>query len=124
MNVYRFSTSAALSVVLASCGGSSTAPDANENSSSSAPMTSMTAAPIGAQATKTGKGTGTVAAIDAASGKITLDHGPIPELGWPAMKMAFKVAPSVTGSTAVGDKVDFAVRLTGMESEVTAIAKK
>lgn len=124
MNVYRFSASAALSGILASCRGSSTAPDANENSSSSAPMTSMPAAPIGVQATKTGKSTGTVTAIDAAGGKITLDHGPIPELGWPAMNMAFMVASSVTGSTAVGDKVDFDARLTGIESEVTAITKK
>ena len=124
MNAYRFSAIAALGLALASCGGSSTAPDASEGGSSSASTTSMPGAPIGAQATKMGKGTGTVTAIDAAGGKITLDHGPIPELGWPAMNMAFMVASSVTGSTAVGDKVDFDARLTGIESEVTAITKK
>src|SRR3546814_9271240 len=32
------------------------------------------------------KGTGTVTAIDSAAGKITLDHGPIAELQWPAMR--------------------------------------
>ena len=123
MNAYRFSAIAVLSLAVASCGGSSTAPDASEGGSSSVSTTSMPGAPIGAQATKTGKGTGTVTAIDAAGGKITLDHGPIPELGWPAMKMAFKATSAVTGSTAVGDKVEFDVRLTGMESEVTAIVK-
>ena len=121
MNAYRYSAIAALSLFVASCGGST--PDASEGGSSSASTTSMPGAPIGAQATKKGRGTGTVTAIDAAGGKITLDHGPIPELGWPAMKMAFKATPAVTGSTAVGDKVEFDVRLTGMESEVTAIVK-
>ena len=123
MNAYRFSAIAALSLAVASCGDSSTEPDASEGGSSSVSTTSMPGAPIGAQATKTGKGTGMVTAIDAAGGKITLDHGPIPELGWPAMKMAFKATSAVTGSTAVGDKVEFDVRLTGMESEVTAIVK-
>ena len=36
---------------------------------------------------KIGKGTGTVTALDAAAGKITLDHEAIAAVGWPAMKM-------------------------------------
>ena len=124
MNAYRLAAFGALSAVVASCGGSSTAPDATKADSSSAPMASMPDAPGATQATKTGKGAGTVTAIDAASGKITLDHGPIPELGWPAMKMAFKAGPAVTGQTAVGDKVEFDVRVSGMESEVTAVVKR
>lgn len=124
MNAYRLAAILVLSVAVVSCGGSSTAPDATKADSSAAPMASMPDAPGGTQATKTGKGTGTVTAIDAAGGKITLDHGPIPELGWPAMKMAFKAGPAVTGQTAVDDKIEFEVRLTGMESEVTSIARK
>jgi membrane fusion protein, copper/silver efflux system len=42
-------------------------------------------------ATKMPKGTGKVTEIDAESSEITLAHGPIPELGWPAMTMGFKV---------------------------------
>src|SRR3546814_12786910 len=38
------------------------------------------------------KGTGTVTAIDSAAGKITLDHGPIAELQWPALKIDRKSA--------------------------------
>lgn len=124
MNAYRLAAIGALSAVVASCGGSSTAPDATKADSSSAPMGSMTDAPGGTQATKTGKGTGTVTAIDSAGGKITLDHGPIPELGWPAMKMAFKAGPAVTSQTAVGDRIEFEVRVSGMESEVTAVANR
>jgi Cu(I)/Ag(I) efflux system membrane fusion protein len=36
-------------------------------------------------------GTGTVLAITA-DGKLTLDHGPVPDLGWPAMQMDLAVA--------------------------------
>ena len=74
--------------------------------------------------TKMGKGTGTVTAIDKAAGKITLDHGPIPAVGWPAMTMAFKAKPELLDSVAVGDKVAFDLTLHGNDGEVTAIAKQ
>jgi len=73
---------------------------------------------------KMGKGTGTVTAIDKAAGKITLNHGPIPEVGWPAMTMAFKAKPEVLNSVAVGDKVAFELTLHGNAGEVTAITKQ
>ena len=38
---------------------------------------------------------GTVNSIDAAGRKVTLSHGPIPQVGWPAMTMDFPVAPGV-----------------------------
>ena len=72
---------------------------------------------------KMGKGSGTVTAIDAAAGKITLDHGAIPGVGWPAMKMGFSARPEVLSGVAVGDKVDFDVTVTGSAGEVTAIKK-
>lgn len=71
-----------------------------------------------------GKGKGTVTAIDTAAGKITLDHGPIAELEWPAMEMGFSAKPDVLASVAVGDKVDFDVTVTGSTNEVTAIKKQ
>lgn len=74
--------------------------------------------------TKMGKGTGTVTAIDKAAGKITLDHGPIPEVGWPAMTMAFTAKPELLDSVAVGDKVAFDLMLRGNTGEVTTIAKQ
>ena len=74
--------------------------------------------------TKMGKGTGTVTAIDKAAGKITLNHGPIPEVGWPAMTMAFKARPELLDSVAVGDKVAFDVTVKGNAGEVTAIKKQ
>ena len=77
--------------------------------------------PVGS---KMGKGSGTVTAIDAATGKITLDHGAIPAVGWPAMKMGFSAKPAVLAGIAVGDKVDFEVTVTGNAGEVTHIKKQ
>ena len=56
----------------------------------------------------TASATGTVTAVNSADRKITFNHGPIPEIKWPAMKMEFPVVPSVDLSKLkVGDKVRF-----------------
>ena len=57
---------------------------------------------------KMGKGSGTVTAIDATAGKITLDHGAIPAVDWPAMTMTFRTknAAQVRG-LKTGDRVRF-----------------
>jgi Cu/Ag efflux protein CusF len=60
------------------------------------------------QQAKTAAGVGTVIAVDPADRKVTLDHGPMPEINWPAMKMEFTTAPSVDLSKVKpGDKVRF-----------------
>ena len=76
--------------------------------------------PVGS---KMGKGSGTVTAVDAVAGKITLDHGAIPAVGWPAMKMGFSAKPDLLNGVAVGDKVDFDLTVSGSAGEVTAIRK-
>ena len=73
--------------------------------------------------TKMGSGTGTVTAIDAAAGKITLDHGAIPAVGGHAMTMGFS-APELLTGVAVGGKVDFDVIVSGNAGEVTRIKKQ
>ena len=73
---------------------------------------------------KSGRGSGTVTAIDAAAGKITLDHGAIPDVGWPPMKMGFSAKPELLKGVIVGDRVDFDVTITGSSAEVTAIQKR
>ena len=73
-------------------------------------------------AAKTGKGTGTVVAIDTKVGTVTIQHEAIPAVGWPAMTMAFKAnPPALLGTVKVGEKVAFDVKVTGMKGEVTAI---
>ena len=54
------------------------------------------------------EGVGNVVAIDLENRKIGLDHGPVPALQWPAMKMAFKVLDGVDlSSVKPGDRVQF-----------------
>ncbi len=51
-------------------------------------------------------GHGTVIAVTA-GGKLTLDHGPIPELGWPAMLMDMPVAGFDPASAPLDAPVEF-----------------
>jgi hypothetical protein len=44
--------------------------------------------PAASTQTATASGTGTLTALNATTRKVTLDHGPIPAIKWPAMKMA------------------------------------
>jgi Cu/Ag efflux protein CusF len=74
--------------------------------------------------TKMAKGTGTVMAVDAAAGTITIDHAPIPEANWPAMKMAFKASPEVAKQVKAGDKVAFDLKLQGGGGEVISVTKQ
>lgn len=52
---------------------------------------------------------GAVKSIDARGGRITLSHGPVPAIGWPAMTMAFPVKdPSLLRGRRAGERVVFA----------------
>ena len=54
--------------------------------------------------------TGTVVAVNPAQKKVTLDHTPIPAIGWPAMKMEFPAAgPADLSKVKPGDKVQFSL---------------
>lgn len=72
---------------------------------------------------KHGKGVGTVTEIDAAKGMVTLDHGDISELQWPAMKMGFAIKPELLAGIKVGDKVNFEIDWDGKAGTVMKIAK-
>jgi Cu/Ag efflux protein CusF len=73
--------------------------------------------------TKTATGTGTVTALNAKGHKVTFDHGPMPEINWPAMKMEFPVAPSVDLSKVkTGDKVRFTLSGSGQSYTVQSIS--
>ena len=51
---------------------------------------------------------GTVTAIDAEAGTITVDHGPVPAIEWPAMTMPFaSEGPEQLRGFARGDRVSF-----------------
>ena len=66
-------------------------------------------------------GSGVVKKIDAKAGAITLQHGPIAALNWPAMTMAFKADPALLKTVKVGQQVAFTVKTGGGAPEVVAI---
>lgn len=67
---------------------------------------------------------GIVTAIDADAGTITIEHGPVPEIEWPAMTMAFDADEDLRSQVAVGEGIAFEFR-TGSEGNViTSIAKQ
>jgi Cu/Ag efflux protein CusF len=75
------------------------------------------------KAATTATGTGTVTAVDVASRKVTLDHGPIPAIKWPSMKMEFATAPTVDLSKLkTGDKVRFTLSGFGSTYTVQSIS--
>lgn len=116
-----------LAAGLAACGEKpedKAAAEAPAAAAPAAPAADNMAGMASAPAAKMVKSTGTVTAVDAAGGSITLDHAPIPEAGWPAMTMAFKAAPSIVQCVKVGDKVAFDLSLKDGAGEVTALQKQ
>ena len=69
------------------------------------------------------RGTGTVKKID--TGMVTLSHGPIASLNWPAMTMSFKLkGAALAKGIKAGDVVDFELVQLGGNYVVTRISIK
>jgi Cu/Ag efflux protein CusF len=65
---------------------------------------------------------GEVRKVDKDQGKVTLKHGPIENLGMPAMTMVFKAAdPKMLDALKPGDRVKFAAENINGALTVTAI---
>jgi len=75
-----------------------------------------------AGAAATHKASATVTKVDRGAGTVTLAHGPIPSLKWPAMTMAFKVRDrQLFDKLVVGKKVDVELVQDGKDYAVTAV---
>jgi len=73
----------------------------------------------------TADASGVVKKIDTAAGMVTLQHGPIPAIQWPAMTMGFKVAdPALLNNLQEGEAVDFTLKAENGNQVVVAIAAK
>ncbi|MVW76062.1 copper-binding protein [Pseudomonas xionganensis] len=76
----------------------------------------------GAVQTEASMSQGEVRKVDMASGKVTLRHGPIANLGMPPMTMVFTAKDkSQLEGLAVGDKVQFAADKEGSQYVVTEL---
>ncbi len=68
------------------------------------------------------KGVGTVKKVDPASGKVTIAHGPIPTMKWPAMNMTFTVKDkAVLGKLSQDKKVEFEFVERGSDYLITSV---
>jgi Cu(I)/Ag(I) efflux system protein CusF len=68
------------------------------------------------------KATGVVKKVDPAKGTVTLAHGPVKDLNWPAMTMAFAVKDkSLYDKLAVDKTIEFEFVQKGSNYVVTAV---
>ena len=65
------------------------------------------------------QGTGIIKKLDLKAGSVTMQHGPIAALKWPAMTMAFKADAALMKTVKVGQKVNFTIK-PGATPEVIA----
>ncbi|AWM59104.1 copper-binding protein [Pseudomonas songnenensis] len=67
---------------------------------------------------------GVIRAIDLQQGSVTIAHGPVPELKWPAMIMPFKADAAQLGGLAVGDAVEFGFTDGEMDPQIVFIRRQ
>ena len=68
------------------------------------------------------KGVGTVKKVDPAAGKVTIAHGPIPTMKWPAMNMTFTVKDkALLGKFSQDKKVEFEFVEQGSNYVITSV---
>jgi Cu(I)/Ag(I) efflux system periplasmic protein CusF len=100
-----------LALVLATALGAQARGQAVDHSGHHAPAA---AAPV--------QSDGEVRKVDLAQGKVTLRHGPLPNLDMPAMTMVFKAAdPKLLEGLKAGDKVRFTADKVNGALTVTAL---
>lgn len=98
----------ALALAAVACGGSgTTAQNGRDGAAANAATYSAT---------------GNVTAI--AGDRVTISHGPVAGLGWPAMTMTFKAPEAaLLRGISVGDRVAFQFRRNGNDYPLTALSK-
>lgn len=109
--------SGALALTAAACSQEAAAPAKDEMDAMESSGPAAVAGPI--------RSTGTVTAIDAAAGTISLDHAPIAAINWPAMSMQFRAEdPTMLQGIAVGDQVTFELKSESESSTIIMVQKQ
>ncbi|MEL7196775.1 MAG: copper-binding protein [Pseudomonadota bacterium] len=94
-------------LMLAACDSSAEMTEHEGMAMDDSAMSSMNDGMENGAEAKSATAKGTVTAIDAEAGTVTIDHEAVPELAWPEMVMAFDATEEVRGNVAVGDTVTF-----------------
>ena len=110
-------------LLMAGCSrptGEAPTPDATETVMPS----NSTDTPAASRATSTASATGVVEAVDSAAKTVTIAHGPVASLQWPAMTMTFKAPDVDLSSLKQGDHVSFEFTASGMDGTITTITRQ
>ena len=114
MKVFSMAGVFALALTAAACGGPTT------NGQNKQDVAAKGTADTGRQVYSA---EGSITAI--AGDQVTIAHGPVEGLGWPAMTMAFRApSPQMIQGLSVGDRVAFQVRESGGSHELASIARR
>ncbi|KJH80095.1 copper-binding protein [Pseudomonas sp. KSR10] len=70
------------------------------------------------------RATGTIEAIDHERGVVTIAHGPVPALKWPASSMEFQARREQLDGLAVGDEVRIGFQSEAGEAALVSIDKR
>ena len=92
-------------------------------SSGVAPAPAPAPTPLPVEA-KQASATGVVQSMDAAAHTVTIAHGPVEALAWPAMTMTFQAPDVDLAAIKVGDNVAFEFTSTGMDGTIVSITKQ
>lgn len=128
MQMTRTIIAAAFGLGLAACSPKAEAPVATTSTPAKDAMAGMAMpSPEASPAVAAGPitSTGKITALDAATGKVTLDHQAIPAVGWGPMTMAFNVAdPTQLKDLKVGDTVSFELKSAEEKTTITKVQKQ
>ena len=102
MNAIRSAGALALALLLAACG---------EKQNATPEVANVAGGQTSDATAEVYSGTGTIESV--AGNKVTIAHGPIEGIGWPAMTMTFTAPPSLAEGIKVGSQVDFSFRQDG-----------
>lgn len=119
-------TALTASLALAACGSKKTAePERTPTPAATMPMNKETM-PMAQSSGRNqmASGQGTVTAVDNQARTISIKHGAIAAVNWPAMTMAFRADDTMRQQVAVGDKVAFSFQLSNGSGQLTAISRK
>lgn len=104
--------------------GAATAPGTTSAPAPTA-STGPETAPASAQPpATTASATGVVEAVNPEAGTITIAHGPVDVLKWPAMTMTFAAPNADLTSIRQGDRIAFEFTATGMHGTITRIRRQ
>lgn len=67
------------------------------------------------------KAEGTIKAVDTTKHTVTIAHGAVPAVQWPAMTMAFNATTKQLAGLKAGDQVAFEFRAEGMAATIVSI---